>query len=112
MSTLRIYKDALRLVRLCRPHWEALAKHGCRDLAGQLKRAAPAVPLNIAEGRGRYNGNGRQRFETAYGSANESIACLEVGVAMGALSEEAVAEAIDCADKIAATLTRILRPKR
>ena len=109
MSTLRIYKDALRLVALCRPHGESLRKQGHGAAASQLERAAFSPALNIAEGTGRYDGNGRQRFETARGSAKETIACLEVGVALGALKVEAIAEAVDCADKVAATMWRLTR---
>ena len=109
MSTLRIYKDALRLVVLCRPHWESLAKQGYPAAASQLKRSSVSPALNIAEGTGRYDGNGRQRFETARGSAKETIACLEVGVALGPLKVECIAEAVDCADKIAATMWRLTR---
>ena len=109
MSTLRIYKDALRLVELCQPHWESLRKQGHGAAAAQLERSSLSPALNIAEGAGRYDGNGRQRFETARGSAKETIACLDVGVALGALKVEAIAEAVDCADKIAATMWRLTR---
>ena len=80
MNNLRIYRDAVRLVVPCRPLWEKLAACGQREEANQLKRSAPSVPRNIAEGTGRYDGNGRQRFETASGSARESIGTLEIAV--------------------------------
>ena len=112
MKHLRIYSDALRLVALTRPLWTTLAKNGQRDLSRQLKRCAPSVALNIAEGAGRYDGNGRLRFETAMGSARETIACLEVAVAMGATGPAEVAEAVDCADKVVATLWNITKRRR
>ena len=107
MTNLLIYRDALRLVRLCRPHWEALAACGDKVGADQLRRSSTAVPRNIAEGAGRYDGNGRQRFETARGEAHETISSLDIGVATGVLDERAVADAVDCADKIAATLWKM-----
>ena len=82
---------------------------GQRDLGRQLQRSAPSPAQNIAEGTGRYDGNGRQRFETAIGSARETITHLEIGVAMGCLEQTEVEEAIDCADKIIATLWRLNR---
>ena len=112
MKKLRIYEDALRLVRLCRPHWEALEKGGHPDLARQMKRCVPSVPLNITEGAWRYDGNARQRFKTAIGSARETIGCLDVGGAMGVLAVGEVAEAVDCADKVIATLWKMLRRSR
>ena len=93
MSNLRIYTDALSLVVHCRPHWEKLARLGQRDLSKQLQRCAPSVPQNVAEGEGRFDGHGRQRFETAIGSARETIACLEIGVAIGFLEASQVADA-------------------
>ena len=112
MKNLRIYSDALRLVTLARPLWTALAKNGQRDLSRQLCRCVPSVALNVAEGAGRYDGNGRLRFETAMGSAREAIACFEVAVAMGVVRPEEVAEAADCADKVVATLWNITHKRR
>ena len=109
MTHLRIYGDALRLVAESRPLWEKLAARGFPELARQLRRSAPAVALNIAEGTGRYDGNGRQRFETAIGEAHEVKATLDVGVATRALTKAQVAEAWDRADKVAATLFRMTR---
>ena len=49
---------------------------------GQLDRAATAIPLNIAEGNGKYQPNDRCRFfDIARGSALECAACLDVAVA-------------------------------
>jgi len=112
MKNLRIYSDALRLVTLARPLWTSFAKNGQRDLSRQLSRCVPSVALNIAEGAGRYDGNGRMRFETAMGSAREAIACFEVAVAMGVAGSEEVAEATDCADKVVATLWKITNKRR
>jgi len=55
------------------------------DLARQLRRAAESVALNVAEGE---HGLGRRKqasFSVALGSARESRACLDVGVALGSL---------------------------
>src|SRR6059058_590494 len=48
----------------------------------QLDRASTSVPLNIAEGNGKFSARDRARFlETARGSALECAACLDVLVA-------------------------------
>jgi four helix bundle protein len=50
----------------------------------QLDRASTSVPLNIAEGNGKYTVPDRCRyFEIARGSALECAACLDVLVAKG-----------------------------
>jgi four helix bundle protein len=60
-------------------------------VSDQLDRASTSVPLNIAEGNGKYTPPDRCRyFEIARGSALESAACLDVLVAKGKCSAEQV----------------------
>jgi four helix bundle protein len=60
----------------------------------QLDRASTSIPLNIAEGNGKFSARDRARFlEMARGSALESAACLDVLVARKLTSAEEVAEA-------------------
>lgn len=55
------------------------AKISARD---QLDRASTSIPLNIAEGNGKFSARDRARFlEMARGSALECAACLDVLVA-------------------------------
>jgi four helix bundle protein len=55
------------------------SKISARD---QLDRASTSIPLNIAEGNGKFSGPDRARFlEMARGSALECAACLDVLVA-------------------------------
>jgi four helix bundle protein len=52
------------------------AKAAAKD---QLDRASTSIPLNIAEGNGKFSGKDRARFlEVARGSALECAACLDV----------------------------------
>ncbi len=46
------------------------------------------------------------------GEAHETISHLEVGVAAGDLEPDEVTEAVDCADKIAATMWRLTQRRR
>ena len=107
MSRLRIYSDAVRLVRLCRPHWEAIRRFH-PELSKQLRRSAVAVGSNMTEGDGRFDGNGRERLRTAMYEAKETRDHLEIAVAAGAIAEDSIEEAYDLADKIAATLYKIV----
>jgi four helix bundle protein len=53
------------------------------DLARQLRRAAASVALNLSEGMYSRAGNRRARYQSALGSARETLSCLEVARAFG-----------------------------
>jgi four helix bundle protein len=58
---------------------------------GQIERASTSIPLNIAEGNGRYTAADRCRFfDTARGSALECAAALDVLVAKKVLTEKEI----------------------
>lgn len=55
----------------------------------QLNRSSESIPVNIAEGNAKWSPRERCAFlDTAYGSALESAACLDVFCAKGLLSHE------------------------
>jgi four helix bundle protein len=67
------------------------AKTSAKD---QLDRASTSVPLNIAEGNGKFSVKDRARFlEMARGSALECAACLDVLVARKLTTLEQVVDA-------------------
>ena len=106
--SLRIYDDAVQLVRLCTPLADRIRRRN-KSLAVQLDKCAPSVPLNIAEADWRSGGHARERLETAMGSAREVKAVLDVGVAARLLNERDVAEAWRLADKLCASLWKMTR---
>jgi four helix bundle protein len=58
----------------------------------QFDRAATSIPLNIAEGNGKFTSADRCRFfDTARGSALECAACLDVLVAKRKIKESVAA---------------------
>lgn len=58
---------------------------------GQIGRASSSIPLNIAEGNGRYTSADRCRFfDAARGSALECAAALDVLVAKNVLPENEI----------------------
>jgi len=77
---LDVYQNAIGFVS-----WvEELLKIIPKSLAvyNQLDRASTSIPLNIAEGNGKYTAPDRCRFfDIARGSALECAACLDVLVA-------------------------------
>jgi four helix bundle protein len=64
------------------------AKAAAKD---QLDRASTSIPLNIAEGNGKFSDSDRARFlEIARGSALECAACLDVLIVRKLTSAECV----------------------
>ncbi len=77
---LNVYQEAIRFVAWADDLLESLPKGVA--VHNQLDRAATSIPLNIAEGNGKYTSADRCRFfDNARGSALECAACLDVLVA-------------------------------
>jgi four helix bundle protein len=86
---LEVYRDAISFVA-----WlSTLLENTVRvwDVKDQLDRAATSVPLNIAEGNGKYAPKDRCRFfDIAHGSALECAAGLDALVAKKKLTVDDV----------------------
>lgn len=83
---LSVYQEAIGFVAWAEGILEALPKN--LAVHGQLDRASTSIPLNIAEGNGKYTGPDRCRFfDIARGSALECAACLDVLVAKKRLAQ-------------------------
>ena len=102
---LRIYGTILDVVAQLRPVIGAIERRD-GDLARQMRRAACSVALNTAEGMNSGGGNRGARYQTAAGSMRETLACVEVGVALGYVEplEDAL---VDRIRKIIGTLIRL-----
>jgi len=83
---LKVYHLSLQFIRWSTTLLERVpAKFAVH---GQLDRASTSIPLNIAEGNGRYTSADRCHFfDIARGSALECAAALDVSVAKGILIE-------------------------
>jgi len=93
----RTYEIAVAFYRLSRA--VPLPRH----LRDQLNCSASSVVLNLAEGSGRSSKKEQKRFfEIAFGSLRESQAVLDLSIAE-------VGEAVECADKLAAHLYRLIQ---
>ena len=75
----------------------------------QLDRASTSIPLNIAEGNGKFSSNHRARFfEIARGSALECAAALDLLVARGLTTAEQITVAKENLVRIVEMLTGLL----
>ena len=79
---LRIYDVILTVVGELKPVIGQIERRDA-DLARQMRRAAASVALNTAEGMYSQGRNKGARYHTAMGSMRETLACIEVGVALG-----------------------------
>ena len=83
------------------------AKAAAKD---QLDRAATSIPLNIAEGNGKFSVRDRARFlEMARGSSLECAACLDVLVARQLADTEHIAAAKERLARIVQMLVGLLK---
>jgi four helix bundle protein len=83
------------------------AKAAAKD---QLDRASTSIPLNIAEGNGKFSTKDRARFlEIARGSALECAACLDVLVARKLATPEQIENAKENLARIVQMLMGMLR---
>jgi four helix bundle protein len=86
---LDVYQEA---IAFCTWAGDLLAENSAKTAAkDQLDRASTSIPLNIAEGNGKFSTVDRARFlEIARGSALECAACLDVLVARKLVSAEEI----------------------
>ena len=86
---LEVYQAALAFPAWLEPLLQKLPKS--LAVTDPLDRASASIPLNIAEGNGKFSAADRCRFfDIARGSALESAAALDVLVAKGRSAEEEV----------------------
>ena len=104
---LRIYNDSLLVAADAADVAHRIGRKD-PDLARQLRRAAASIVLNIAEGSCSQGLNRRARYFNALGSARETLACIEVSLAMKLIASHDN-DAIDRINKVIATLVRLAR---
>jgi len=86
---LEVYRESISFVAWASDVLEQTLRAG--DIKDQLDRASTSIPLNIAEGNGKYTPKDRCRFfDMAHGSALECAAALDSLVAKGKLTTEQI----------------------
>jgi four helix bundle protein len=105
---LDVYQEA---ITFCAWVGEFLAVIAAKAAAkDQLDRASTSIPLNIAEGNGKFSAKDRARFlEMARGSALECAACLDVLLARKLVGEQQIAGQKEKLARIVQMLIGLLR---
>jgi four helix bundle protein len=105
---LDVYQEA---IAFCGWVGEFLTAISARAAAkDQLDRASTSIPLNIAEGNGKFSAKDRSRFfEMARGSALECAACLDVLLVRKLASKEQVVLSKEKLARIVQMLIGLLR---
>jgi four helix bundle protein len=105
---LDVYREA---IDFCAWAGELLSTIAAKAAAkDQLDRASTSIPLNIAEGNGKFSGKDRARFlEIVRGSALECAACLDVLVARKLATPKQIENAKENLVRIVQMLMGMLR---
>jgi four helix bundle protein len=105
---LDVYREA---IGFCGWVGEFLASLSAKAAAkDQLDRASTSIPLNIAEGNGKFSARYRARFfEMARGSTLECAACLDVLLVRKLASEQQITLAKERLARIVQMLIGLLR---
>jgi len=101
---LDAYRAAIQFLGLA-TDLAAKCPRGHGDLVDQLRRAALSIPLNIAEGSGKFSRDVVRFYAIARGSALECAAILDAFEAMGLLEGESVQGPRDVLERIVSLLT-------
>jgi four helix bundle protein len=82
---------------------------GYAPLADQLRRAAISVPLNIAEGNGKFEQDACRFYTIARGSALECAAIMDVLETLGFAPANEIAPLRDMLERVVSMLSGMLR---
>jgi len=103
---LIVYQRSISFIAWLEPLLQSLPGVAAKD---QLDRASTSVPLNIAEGNGKFSDKDRSRyFQIAHGSALECATALEVLVAKRGVTLEQTAAGKQMLESMVAMLLGLL----
>ena len=106
---LIVYQRSLEFIELTNKIFNDLSKMRISVL-DQLDRASTSIPLNIAEGTGKYTGKDKCRYyDIARGSSLECAACLDVLFIKKNISNEIVEKGKDILVEIVSMLVGLIK---
>jgi four helix bundle protein len=105
---LEVYREAIAFIAWLSPVLEETLRIG--EVKDQLDRASTSIPLNIAEGNGKYAPKDRCRFfDIAHGSALECAAGLDILVTKGKLTQPQIRPGKESLQKIVRMLVGLIK---
>jgi len=107
-QSLDVYRCAVRLLALAMKRAAAGAS-GTGGTPDQLRRAALSIPLNIAEGTGRFGKDQRRFYITARGSALECAAILDAIEVLELAAKPDLHQPRELLVRVVSMLTKMIR---
>jgi four helix bundle protein len=105
---LEVYREAIAFVAWLSAMLEGAVRVG--EVKDQLDRASTSIPLNIAEGNGKYSLKDRCRFfDIAHGTALECAAGLDILVAKGRATPEQIRPGKESLQRIVRMLIGLIK---
>ncbi len=105
---LEVYREAIAFIVWVSALLEGTVRIG--EVKDQLDRASTSIPLNIAEGNGKYSPKDRCRFfDIAHGSALECAAGLDILVAKAKLTPDEIRPGKERLQKIVRMLVGLIK---
>ncbi len=105
---LEVYREAIAFNAWLSALLEGAVRIG--DVKDQLDRASTSIPLNVAEGNGKYTLKDRCRFfDIAHGSALECAAGLDVLVAKAKLTPDQIRPGKESLQRIVRMLLGLIK---
>jgi len=105
---LKVYQESIRFVAWVSALLESIPKSMAAH--NQLDRASTSIPLNIAEGNGKFTPPDRCRFfDISKGSALESAACLDVLFSKQVIAQEKADEGKEILRPIVSMLIGLIK---
>ena len=107
-QALDVYRCAVRFLALAMQR-AAVGASGTGGIPDQLRRGALSIPLNIAEGTGRFGKDQRRFYVTARGSALECAAILDAIEVLVLAVEPELSEPRELLVRVVSMLTKMIR---
>jgi four helix bundle protein len=105
---LEVYRESIAFVAWVSDLLDGGVRVG--DVKDQLDRASTSIPLNLAEGNGKFGPKDRCRFfDTAHGSALECAAALDVLVAKRKVTSDQIHPGKESLQKIVRMLMGLIK---
>ncbi|RYZ49846.1 MAG: four helix bundle protein [Proteobacteria bacterium] len=107
---LHVYQVALKWVALSNALTYTPRFNLKRTILDQLGRASLSIPLNIAEGNGRWHdAEKKQYFRIARGSIFECVAIIQVLKSIGEIPEPRFSECYSCLEQLSKMMAGLIK---